>query len=48
MKKEKPKYREKGYNIDTLEVNAIQTSRALGVHAPKPVDLSKLKRKERG
>ena len=32
-------YREKEYNLDTIEVNAIQTSRVLGVHAPLQVQL---------
>ena len=32
-------YREKEYNLDTIEVNAIQTSGVLGVHAPLQVQL---------
>jgi len=47
LKKKRIKYRKKRCNVDTLEVNAIQTSHALGVHAPDEIDISKLRRKKR-
>jgi len=41
VKRKKPKYRKKRFNLDTLEINAILTSNALGVHAPIQTGLLK-------
>lgn len=46
MKRKKPKYRDKRFNLNTLEVNAIETSNVLGVHAPVQVNFEELGEKD--
>ena len=41
-KRKKIKYKKKQYNLDTLSINAIQTSGVLGIHVPEDIDITRL------
>ena len=44
-KKRKIEYREKQYNMDTI-IAGMRNQDNLGVHPPKEIDITKLKRKK--